>query len=142
MAICETKSNNFFVLTHTSFDQNNFYFLPAVQEAVDAFMVVLRNFGFFQKLAPYNSTKHPTQPNSSTHPQNSNLACCNNFVISFADFTHLSSTSPCKSIIIFFSDFTHLSLTSLCRLPPHFSPVHHELFQRFKLFQTELFSNQ
>ena len=26
IAICETKSNNVFVLTHTSFDQKNFYF--------------------------------------------------------------------------------------------------------------------
>ena len=31
IAICETKSNNVFVLSYTSFDQKNFYFLHAVQ---------------------------------------------------------------------------------------------------------------
>ena len=70
IAICETKSNNVFVLTHTSFDQNIFYFLHAVQEAVDAFNAVLRDFVFFsKKLAPYDPTKHPTQPNPSTPSQ-------------------------------------------------------------------------
>ena len=71
IAICETKSNNVIVLTHTSFDQNYFYFLHAVQEAVDAFIEVLKDFGFFQRLALYDPSKHPTQPNSATHTQNS-----------------------------------------------------------------------
>ena len=70
IAICETKSNNVFVLTHTSFDQNNFYFLHAVQEAVDAINEVLKDFGFFQRLAPYDPSKHQTQPNPATHTQN------------------------------------------------------------------------
>ena len=70
VAICETKSNNVFVITHTSFDQNNFYFLHAVQEAFDAFTEVLKDFGFFQRLAPYDPSIHPTQPNPATHSQN------------------------------------------------------------------------
>ena len=70
IAICETKSNNVFVLTHASFDQNNFYFLHAVQEAVDVFNAVRKEFGFSQKLAPYDPNKHPTQPNPSTHSPN------------------------------------------------------------------------
>ena len=69
-AICETKTNNVFFLTHTSFDQNNFYFLHAVQEAVDAFNEVLKDFGLFQRLAPYDPSKHPTQPNPATYTQN------------------------------------------------------------------------
>ena len=68
IAICETKSNNVFVLTHTSFDQNNFFFLHAVQDVVEAFNAVLRDFVFFQKLAPYDPIKHPTQPNPSKLP--------------------------------------------------------------------------
>ena len=66
IAICETKSNNVFVLTHTSFDHNNFFFLHAVQEAVDVFNEVLKDFGFFQRRAPYVPSKHPTQPNPAT----------------------------------------------------------------------------
>ena len=64
------KSNNVFVLSHTSFDKNNFYFLHAVQEAVDAFNEVLKDFGFFQRLTPYDPSKHPNQPNPATHTQN------------------------------------------------------------------------
>ena len=71
IAICETKFNNVFVLTQTSFDQNNFYFLHAVQEAVDACNAVMKDFVlFFRKLAPCDPNKHLTQPNSSTHSQN------------------------------------------------------------------------
>ena len=96
IAFCETKLNNVFVPTHTSFDQNDFYFLHAVQEAVDAFNAVLQDFGFFQKLAPYDPTKHPTQSNPSTYSQNfqlvvtvsssSSLTSSNSFVTFFADF--------------------------------------------------------
>ena len=60
----------FLFLSHTSFDKNKFYFLHAVQEAVDAFNEVLKDFGFFQRLAPYEPSKHPTQPNPATHTQN------------------------------------------------------------------------
>ena len=70
VAICETKSNNVFVLSHTSFGKNNFYFLHAVQEAVEAFNNVLKDFGFFQRLAPCDPSKHPTKPNPATHTQN------------------------------------------------------------------------
>ena len=69
VAICETKSNRVFILTHISFNQNNFYFLHAVQEAVDAFNEVLKDFVFFQRQAPYGPSKHPTQPNPATHNQ-------------------------------------------------------------------------
>ena len=70
IAICEPKSNTVCVLTHTSFDQNNFYFLHAVQEVVDAFNDVLKALGFFQRLAPSDPSKHPTQLNPATHSQN------------------------------------------------------------------------
>ena len=70
VAICELKSNNVFVLSHTSFDKNNFYFLHAVQEIFDAFSELLKDFGFFQRLAPYDPSKHPTQPKPATHTQN------------------------------------------------------------------------
>ena len=70
VAICETKSNNVFVITHTSFDQNFFTSYTPVQEAVDAFNEVLKDFEFFQRLAPYDPSKHPTQPNPATHTQN------------------------------------------------------------------------
>ena len=59
IAICEIKSNNVFVLTHTSFDQNNFYFLHAVQEAVDAFNAVLKDFGFFSKTSSLRPIQTP-----------------------------------------------------------------------------------
>ena len=70
IAICETKSNDVFVLSHTPFDQNNVYFLHAVQEAVGAFNEVLKYFGFFQRLAPYDPSEYPTQPNPPIHTQN------------------------------------------------------------------------
>ena len=61
-ALCETKSNNVIVLTHTSFDQNTFYFLQPFQEAVDAFNAVMKDFGFFSRS---QQTLNP-----STHSQN------------------------------------------------------------------------
>ena len=70
VAICETKYYNVFVLAHTSFDQNNFYFLHVVQEAAGASNEVLKDFGLFQRLAPYDPSKHPTQPNPANHTQN------------------------------------------------------------------------
>ena len=69
VATCETKSNNVFVLSHTSFDENNFYFLHSVQEAVGAFNDVLEYFGFFQRLDPCDPSKHPTQSNPATHTE-------------------------------------------------------------------------
>ena len=65
IVIRETKSNNVFVLTHTSFDQNNFYFLHAVQEAVDA----LRGpYGFW--LLPETGSLWPVQTPYPTQPCN------------------------------------------------------------------------
>ena len=96
IAICETKSNNVFVLTHTSFDQNNFYFLHAVQKAVDDFNDVLKDFGFFQYMAPHASSIQPIL-------RTSYLASCSSFVIFVADFR--------RSFI--FDDFQQLLSTCL-----------------------------
>ena len=80
VAICEIKSNNVFVLTHSSFDQNNFYFLHAVQEAVDAFIAVLCGFLFKNWL-------RMTRPNILLSQillpilKSSNLIYCRSFVI-------------------------------------------------------------
>ena len=52
IAICETNSSNVFVIDRSSFEQNIFYFLRAVQEVLDAFSSVLNDFGFSQKLEP------------------------------------------------------------------------------------------
>ena len=57
--------NNVFVIVYSSFEQNNIYFLHALQEAMNAFNSVLHDFGFYQNLEPYYSKKHPTQPFSS-----------------------------------------------------------------------------
>ena len=72
IAVSETKSNSVFVLIHASFDQNNLFFLHGIQEAVKRFHCSSSRFFFFyfQKLAPYDPIKHPTQPNPSTHLQN------------------------------------------------------------------------
>ena len=67
IAICETNSSNVFVIDRTSFEQNNFYFLLAVQEAMAAFIFVLNDFGFSQMLEPYDPKNHPTQHTSSQH---------------------------------------------------------------------------
>ena len=76
IAICETESNNVFFLTHTSFDQKNFSFLHAVQEAIDAFNIIAsattdaffhqrhERFCFFSKKTsslPSQQTPNPTQ---------------------------------------------------------------------------------
>ena len=85
VAICETKSNTVFVLTHTSFDQNNFCFLHVVQEAVDAFYEVLKNLGWLLMIRQntlLNSTLLPTL-------KTSNPAFCSRFFI-FADFLRSS----------------------------------------------------
>ena len=74
IALCEIKSSNVFVLAHTSFDQNLFLFHSCSARSCSTFNAVLRDFGFFQTLAPYDPTKHPTQPNSSTDPPNSQPA--------------------------------------------------------------------
>ena len=85
VAICEKKSNKVFVLSHTSFDKNNFYFLHAVQEAVDAFNEVLKHFRFFNdclRMIHQNTLFNTTLPPTL---KTSNLAFCNRFFI-FSDF--------------------------------------------------------
>ena len=67
IAFRETNSNNVFLIDRTTFEQNNFCFL---QEVIDAFNSVLNDFGFSQKLEPYDPKKHPTQPTSSQHSNN------------------------------------------------------------------------
>ena len=128
IAICETKSSNVFVLSHISFDQNNFYFLHAVREAVDAFNAVMNDFGIFQKLAPYDPSKHPTQPQPSSHLQNFQpgllttsifavfaclqLVCCAIFF--FAVFAHPQLVCCTTSI---FAVFAHHQLLFAASLP-------------------------
>ena len=70
IAICQTNSSNLFVIDRTSFEQNNFYFLHALQEAVNAFNSVLHDFGFSQKLETYGPKKHPTQLMTSPYSNN------------------------------------------------------------------------
>ena len=67
VAICETTSNNVFVLPDSSFEQNNFVFLHALQEVVDVIKCVLQDFGYNQIFEKYDSVKHPTHPIPS-HP--------------------------------------------------------------------------
>ena len=47
-----------------------FYFLHDVQKATDAFISVLHDFGFSQKLELYDPKKHHTQPTTSHHSNN------------------------------------------------------------------------
>ena len=103
IAICGTKSNNVFVLTHTSFDQNNFYFLH-----INA---ILYDFGFFFK--NWFSLTRPNTLLSQILPpilKTSNLVCCRSFILFFAVFAHLpllllavSSSSSLSSPIFNFS---------------------------------------
>ena len=106
VAICETNSSNVFVLSQTSFSKNNFYFLHAVQEAVDAFTDVLKDFGFFQRLASYDPSKHPTHPTLPPTLKISNLAFCNRLSI-FADFLRSSFIFP-DFLRRFSSQFIHI----------------------------------
>ena len=62
IAICETASNVVFVL-NSSFTSKDQYFCTALQEAIDAFNNMLKDFGYTQKLELYDSD--PT-PNSSS----------------------------------------------------------------------------
>ena len=66
IAIYETASNVVFVLNSafTSKDQN---FHAALQEAIDAFNNMLKDFGYTQKLEIYDPHQHQAQP-PQQHP--------------------------------------------------------------------------
>ena len=103
IAVSEIKSNNVFVLTHKSFDQNSSFFLHGVQEAVDAFIAVLRDFCFKSWLPMTRSNiilSQILQPIFTS----SNLACCSSFVMfsqSSPIFLKLLVAASSSSPIIF-----------------------------------------
>ena len=87
------------------------------------FLKVLASFKNWHRMTRRNTRPNILRQVLQPILKFSNMVYGNSFVIFFADFHHLSSTSPCNSFVIFFADFAHLSSTSSCRLPLHFSPV-------------------
>ena len=63
IAICETTSNVVFVL-NSSFTSKDQYFRTVLQEAIDAFNNMLKDFGYTQKLELYDPLQHQTHPPS------------------------------------------------------------------------------
>ena len=63
IAICETASNVVFVL-NSSFTSKDQYFRIALQEATDAFINMLKDFGYTQKLELYDPLQHQAHPPS------------------------------------------------------------------------------
>ena len=61
VAVCETTSERVFV-PNTSFTHKDQYFQAAVQEALDAFNAVLKEFGYSQQLESYNADTHQVHP--------------------------------------------------------------------------------
>ena len=57
IAICETTSDSVFVL-NSSFTHKDHYFNAAVQEALDAFNAVMKDFGYSQQLELYDANTH------------------------------------------------------------------------------------
>ena len=66
IAICETASNDVFVL-NSSFTSKDQYFRTALQEATDAFNNMLKDFGYTQKLELNDPLQHQAHP-PSQHP--------------------------------------------------------------------------
>ena len=66
IATCETASNVVFVL-NSSFTTKDHYFRTALQEVIDAFNNMLKDFGYIQKLEIYNPFQHQTHP-PQQHP--------------------------------------------------------------------------
>ena len=66
IAIGETASNVVFVL-NTSFTTKDHYFRVALQEATDAFISMLQDFGYTQKLEIYDPLQHQAHP-PQQHP--------------------------------------------------------------------------
>ena len=67
--ICETISNTVFVLD-SRFTHNDHYFHAALQEAIDAFNNVLRDFGYHEKLEKKMQKIIPCSRNKNIHPTN------------------------------------------------------------------------
>ena len=61
IAICETASNVVFVL-NSAFTSKDHYFHAAIQEATDAFNIMLHDFGYTQKLEKYDPHQHQAHP--------------------------------------------------------------------------------
>ena len=66
IAICETASNLVFIL-NSAFTSKDQYFKTALEEATQAFNNILNDFGYTQKLEPYNPNQHQAHP-SPKHP--------------------------------------------------------------------------
>ena len=66
IAICETASNVIFVL-NSSFTTKDQYFRAAIQEAIDAFNNMLKDFGYTQQLEIYDPIQHQAHP-PQQHP--------------------------------------------------------------------------
>ena len=66
IAICETASNVVFVL-NSSFTTKDQYFRAAIQEAITAFINMLQDFGYTQKLEVYDPLMHQVHP-PQQHP--------------------------------------------------------------------------
>ena len=61
IAVCETTSDKVFVL-NSAFTNKDNYFQAAIDEAIDAFNAVLRDFGYSQQLQRYNPDTHQVHP--------------------------------------------------------------------------------
>ena len=66
IAICETASNLVFIL-NSAFTSKDQYFKTALEEATQAFNNILNDFGYTQKLEPYNPHQHQAHP-PQPHP--------------------------------------------------------------------------
>ena len=61
IGICETASNTVFVL-NSSFTSKDQYFHTAIQEAMNAFDNILKDFGYTQTLEYYDPNVHQAHP--------------------------------------------------------------------------------
>ena len=66
IAICETASNAVFVL-NSAFTSKDQYFKTAIQEAILAFNIVLKEFGYIQTFEYYDPNVHQAHT-PSQHP--------------------------------------------------------------------------
>ena len=114
IAICETKSNNVFVLTHTSFDLNNFYFCTCFSRSRRCFQRRHERFWFFFKNWLCTILAN-TRPNATLLliRKTSNLVCCNAPSSTLLQSSPIFNTSCCSlhpSSTSLVAVFTHLQL--------------------------------
>ena len=83
IALCETASNVVFVL-NTSFTTKDHYFRVALQEATDAFISMLQNFGYTPKIRNLRSASTSSSSTATTSF---------NVINKILTFSHSSSTS-------------------------------------------------